>query len=267
MVAVSTLGGFYLASENSLNWFLLLHTLIGSLLVAGATNALNQLVECELDAKMKRTRRRPLPSGNLSAIQAGHFAAWTSVAGISYLALAVNLLTAGLAALTLASYILIYTPLKKLSPLSTLVGAVPGALPALGGWTAVTNSINPEGWIFFSILFFWQIPHFLAIAWIYRDDYARGGFKVLPLSDNNYFSTSLYIILNCIALLFVSLLPSFIGMTGIIYFTGALVLGLGFLFFGIIVVIKRTNQSAKQLLHVSILYLPLLMMFIFIDKI
>lgn len=267
MVIISTLGGFYLGSSNSIDFVLLFNALLGTWLVAGGTNALNQLIERKNDAQMKRTQKRPLPAGRLRTIHVRLFATSISVIGISYLCLTVNLLTGLLAFLTLGSYIFIYTPLKRKNPLSTIVGAVPGALPAMGGWVAVRGEISIEAWVLFAILFFWQLPHFLAIACIYREDYARGGFPVLPVLDREGFQTGIYIVLNCLALLSVSLLPTLMGLTGTVYFIGALILGLGFLIFGIRVVRQQSNRYAKQLLHASIVYLPVLMALMFIDKI
>lgn len=267
MVLVSTFAGFHLASRASLDWLLLLNTLFGSWLVAAGTNALNQFIERDRDAMMKRTRSRPLPAGRLRPYQVFAFASAISIGGIILLSAAVNLLTGLLAALTLGSYILIYTPLKTKTWGATLIGAVPGALPAMGGWVAVTGSVGIEAWVLFAILFFWQLPHFFAIALIYKDDYARGGFAVLPVVDPSGFRTGAQIILNCLALLSVSLLPTILGVTGLIYFSGALVLGVAFLASGIRVVVQKSNRNAKQLLHASILYLPVLVTLMFFDKV
>ncbi len=266
MVIISVLGGFYLGSQGAMNFVLLINALIGSWLVAGGTNALNQLIERDIDVKMKRTRLRPLPAGRLSFLQVAIFATAISIIGIVYLGFVVNWLTGLLAALTLASYIFIYTPLKRTTPLSTIIGAVPGALPAMGGWTAVRGDISIEAWVLFAILFFWQLPHFLAIAWIYREDYARGGFSVLTVFDDSGVQTGWHIVLNCLALLSVSLLPTLLGLTGAVYFFGALLLGIGFLIAGIRVAVQKTNRYAKQLLHASIIYLPILIALMFIDK-
>ncbi|NIR47126.1 protoheme IX farnesyltransferase [candidate division KSB1 bacterium] len=266
MVIISTLGGFYLATQGSLDFLLLFNTLLGTWLVAGGTNALNQLIEHENDARMKRTRKRPLPAGRLQSGPVILFSLAISILGILHLSLSVNSLTGLLAALTLGSYIFIYTPLKRKNPLSTIVGAVPGALPAMGGWVAVRGAIDVESWVLFAILFFWQLPHFLAIAWIYREDYARGGFPVLPVLDRDGAQTSLHIVFTCLALLSVSLLPTLMGLTGTVYFLGALILGLAFLISGVRVALLKTNRYAKQLLHASIIYLPVLMALMFIDK-
>ncbi len=266
MVLVSAFGGFYLGVRQELNWLLLLHTLLGSWLVSAGTNALNQLVERKIDATMKRTRKRPLPAGRLSPLEVAVFAISISITGIAYLAVATNSLTGALAALTLASYVFIYTPLKRKTWFSTAIGAVPGALPAMGGWTAVRGEVSLEAWVLFAILFFWQLPHFLAIAWIYREDYARGGFPVLPVVDKDGLNTGIHIVVNCLALLSVSLLPTLLGMTGAVYFVGAFIFGFLFLLSGVRMALQKTNQYAKHLLHASIIYLPVLFTLMFIDK-
>jgi len=266
MVVISTFGGFYLACKSNIHAALLVNTIIGSWFVAAGTNALNQLIERNLDAKMKRTQNRPLPAGRLPATQVQWYAISISLIGILFLWLTVNWLTSLLATITLMSYIFIYTPLKRKTYWSTLIGAVPGALPAMGGWTAVTGNITLETWILFSILFFWQIPHFLAIAWIYREDYARGGFPVLPVVDKRGIKTSYHVLTTCVALLSVSLLPTLMGLTGVTYLSGASILGITFLVFGIKLTQHKTNRSAKRLLHASIIYLPLLMFLMLADK-
>ena len=184
MVLASTLTGFYLGSQEPIDFILLFNTLLGTSLVAGGTNALNQLIERDIDARMKRTKKRPLPDGRLQPGQAQIFGTMISMVGIVYLCVAVNLLTGLLAALTLASYVFIYTPMKRKTSLSTIIGAVPGAIPPMGGWAAARGEIGIEAWVLFTILFFWQIPHFLAIAWVYRADYARGEFPVLPVQSS-----------------------------------------------------------------------------------
>ncbi len=266
MVIISTLGGFYLGSNQGLNIALLLNTLAGSFLVSAGTNALNQLIERDLDGRMKRTRMRPLPAGRLRFNSVLAFAIAISIVGILQLLVFVNLITGILAALTLVSYIFIYTPLKRTTSLSTFIGAVPGALPAMGGWTAARGEITAEAWVLFAILFFWQLPHFLAIAWIYREDYARGGFSVLTVSDPNGTLTGVHIVVNCLALLSVSLLPTLLGLTGAVYFVGAFILGVAFLFSGVRAALHISNRRAKQLLHASIIYLPILMALMLIDK-
>jgi len=267
MVLVSVLAGFYLGTPDSINWILLLNAILGTWLVAAGTNALNQLIERDIDSVMKRTQKRPLPSGRLTAKQVAIFAASISILGVTYLCLTVNLLTGMLAALTLVSYVFVYTPLKRKTSLSTIIGAVPGALPAMGGWTAVTGEIGGGAWALFFILFFWQLPHFLAIAWIYKEDYKRGGFPVLPVLDVDGDLTGRQIIVNCLALISVSLLPTVLGLTGAVYFVGALVLGLLYLISGIRLARGKSIRYAKQLLHASIIYLPILITLMFFDKI
>lgn len=266
MVLFSTVAGFYLGSQKSLDFLLLFNTLLGTCLVAGGTNALNQLIERENDARMKRTRKRPLPAGRLQPRQAQFFATIISTTGILYLCSFVNLLTGFLAALTLGSYVFIYTPLKSKTSFSTVVGAVPGAIPPVGGWAAARGDIGLEAGVLFAILFFWQIPHFLAIAWIYRADYTRAKFPVLPVIDRKGTVTSMHIIANCLALLSVSLLPTLFGLAGNIYFVGALLLGLGFLASGMRVAISKSNSCARSVLHASIIYLPVLLALMSFDK-
>lgn len=267
MVIVSTFGGFYLGALLEIDWLLLFHTLLGSWMVAAGTNALNQVIEKDVDGKMKRTCNRPLPAGRVSRAEATTMALVIAALGIMQLALAVNPLTALLAALTLLSYVLIYTPMKRVTSMSTVIGAIPGALPAMGGWTAVRGEISVEAWILFAILFFWQLPHFLAIAWLYREDYKRGGFPVLPVLDRVGTNTGLHIIANCLALLSVSLVPTLIGLTGLVYFVGAFIIGSIFLYTGIQVLTQKSNHAAKRLLRASIAYLPILYILMFVDKI
>lgn len=259
MVVLTALFGFYLGAQGEMDFILLFHTLLGTALVAGGTSALNQYFERDLDAKMLRTRHRPLPAGRLTPGAALAFGVSISVLGIVYLILLVNALTGLLAAITLISYVFLYTPLKQKSSLSTIIGAIPGALPPMGGWTAVRNEIGVEAWVLFAILFLWQLPHFLAIAWIYRDDYARGGFRMLTVIDPEGGSAGRQIIANCIALLSVSLLPTLIGLTGIVYFVTALLLGLAFLSAGIGVIVSRNVAAAQRLMRASLVYLPALL--------
>ncbi|MDZ7343372.1 MAG: heme o synthase [candidate division KSB1 bacterium] len=259
--------GFYLGVPGTLDWILLLNALVGTALVAGGTSALNQYLEREIDAKMLRTKNRPLPAGRLQPRQALIFSLIISVGGLLLLALAVNLLTAFLAALTLGSYAFLYTPLKQKSSLSTVVGAVPGALPPLGGWAAARGELGLEAWVLFAILFLWQLPHFLAIAWIYRDDYRRGGLPMLTVVDPAGDSTSRQIITNCLALMPVSLLPTLLGIAGAFYFVGAFMLSLVFLSCGVAVMRKRTNLSVRRLLNASLAYLPFLLGLMALDKV
>ena len=236
------------------------------MLVARGTSALNQLIEIEIAAKMKRTQARPLPAGRMAPLQAQIFGTLISLIGILHLTWFVNALTGLMAALTLVTYVFFYTPLKQKSSLSTLVGAVPGALPPVGGWAAARGEVGIEAWVLFAILFLWQIPHFLSIAWLYREDYARGGLQVLPVTDKEGFSTVRHIIANTAALLTVSLLPTFVGLAGMTYFIGAILLGAVFLLAAIRVAILRSNKSAKNLLLASVFYLPALFFLMSFDK-
>jgi protoheme IX farnesyltransferase len=266
MVVITMAFGFYLGGRGAMDWLLLLHALIGTALVAGGTSALNQYIERDIDAKMLRTKNRPLPTGRLRPIEALAFSVAISIAGIMHLLIMVNKLTALLAATTLISYVFLYTPLKQKNSLSTIVGAIPGALPPLGGWTAARNELSIEGWILFAILFIWQLPHFLAIAWIYREDYLRGGLPMLTVVDPDGDSASRQIISNCLALLPISLLPAIVGMAGRIYFVGALALSLFFLACGIAVMRHRSNATVRRLLRASLLYLPILFALMALDK-
>jgi protoheme IX farnesyltransferase len=266
MVVITMMFGFYLGSRGEMDWILLVHALIGTALVAGGTSALNQYLERDIDVKMLRTKNRPLPAGRLQPNEALAFSVTISIAGLAHLLIMVNWLTAFLAAATLISYVFIYTPLKQKNSLSTIVGAIPGALPPLGGWAAARNDLSIEGWILFAILFIWQLPHFLAIAWIYREDYRRGGLPMLTVVDPEGDSAGRQIISNCLALLPVSLLPTIVGMAGKFYFVGALALSLFFLGCGIAVMRHRSNATFKRLLHASLLYLPMLLALMALDK-
>jgi protoheme IX farnesyltransferase len=259
LVLLTTAVGFYLGERGAINWFLFFNTLAATGLVAMGASALNQLLEREYDAKMRRTQDRPLPSGRLQPTTVMIFGGVSSVAGLIYLALAVNLLTSVLGAVTLVSYLFIYTPLKRVTWLNTATGAVPGALPPLMGWTAARGELSGEGWALFAILFFWQLPHFFAIAWMYRDDYAKAGFKMLPNVDPDGSRTAQQAVSNTLALLAVSFCPFIFKMAGNIYFVGAIILGAGFLFCAIQFSRQLTLSRAKQLFFASIIYLPLLL--------
>jgi len=266
MVVITMAFGFYIGARGAMDWVMLVHALIGTALVAGGTSALNQYWERDIDAKMQRTKNRPLPAGRLRPIAALAFSVTISIAGLVHLLITVNALTALLAATTLISYVFLYTPLKQKNSLSTIVGAIPGALPPLGGWTAARNELSIEGWILFAILFIWQLPHFLAIAWIYREDYLRGGLPMLTVVDPDGDSAGRQIISNCLALLPVSLLPTIVGMAGRVYFIGALALSLFFLACGVAVMRYRTNATVRRLLRASLLYLPMLLALMAFDK-
>jgi protoheme IX farnesyltransferase len=266
LVVITTAVGFYLGSTGSIYWVLLVHALVGTAFLAAGTNALNQYAERGADAEMKRTRGRPLPAGRLRPSTALNFALGISVAGAVYLTLLVNLLTAALGVAALAIYIFAYTPLKRRTWLCTLVGAVPGALPPLMGWTAATGHMDVPGWVLFGIVFLWQMPHFLAIGWLYRIDYARAGFPMLSVVDPEGIRTSRQILVYTAALVGVSLLTTVLGLTGALYFFGALTLGAGFLALGVVLAITRTGIHARRLFLGSVFYLPALLVLMVVDK-
>ncbi len=258
-VVLTALVGFLAAAHGSVAALTLVHALLGTALVAGAASTLNQWAEREHDAVMKRTIRRPLPAGRLTPRDSVAFGVALLVAGTAYLALAVNPLASALAAATAASYLLVYTPLKRVTSLATVVGAVPGAMPPLIGWAAARGELNAGAWVLFLILFFWQMPHFLALAALYRKDYARAGFRVLPVEDPDGASTGRQSVLYAMALLVVSLLPTPLGLAGPLYFFGALVLGGGFLYYGVRLALNpESHARASGLFRYSLLYLPVL---------
>ena len=266
LVVISTLVGFHLATRGSLDLARLLHTLLGTLLVASGTATLNQLMERDADAQMRRTASRPLPAGRLSAASALWFGLALAVVGGLYLWLAVNPLASLLALSTLASYLLIYTPLKKRTPWCTFIGAFPGAMPPLIGWAGAAGHLSREAWVLYGILFLWQFPHFLAIAWMYREDYARAGFQMLPRGDAEGRTMARLIVGYSLALLPISLLPTWLGQAGILYFLGALALGLMYVHSSMRLAVARTNALAKRLLLASVVYLPLVFALLMLDK-
>ena len=259
LVLITTLVGFLIAWRGPFDWVLLSATLIGTALCAGGAAALNQWWERDLDSRMKRTRERPLPAGRMAAQDALLFGLLFSITGIAILALFTNPRAAFLAFATIAIYILVYTPMKRMSSLNTLVGAIPGALPPLIGWVAARGSYGLEGGLLFATLFFWQMPHFLAIAWMYKDDYKAGGFVMLTDNDVDGSTTGRQALLYSICLLVVTLLPGSLGFNSAIYFFGALLLGGAFAAFAAIFLLRRDRPSARNLFFASILYLPLLL--------
>jgi protoheme IX farnesyltransferase len=267
LVLLTTFVGFYMGGRGPMDFALMFHALAGTALVAAGASALNQLLEREYDAKMRRTQDRPLPSGRLQPATVAIFGGVSSVAGLVYLALGVNLLTSVLGAVTLVSYLFIYTPLKRVTWLNTAIGAIPGAFPPLMGWTAARGELSGEGWALFAILAFWQIPHFFAIAWMYRDEYAKAGFIMLPNVDPSGRRTAQQTVSHTLALMMASLAPFALKMAGSVYLAAALVLGLGFLGCAIQFSRQLTLARARQLFLASIIYLPLLLAAMVWDKV
>lgn len=257
LVLVTTTVCFYLAAPDAGTLWLIGPTIVGTALVAGGASALNQVYERKADGLMLRTRHRPLPSGRLLPAEARGFGIALSLIGLAVLTYT-RPLAAGLALATLATYILIYTPLKCRTPLATVVGAVPGALPAALGWVAANGSMTLEAWVLFGIVFLWQIPHFLAIAWIYREDFARAGFQVLPVVEPSGRRTARLVLLFLAGLLPVSLAPAWVGMAGTPYLLGAALLGFGFAVLSVRFAWHRSMQNARNLFAGSLVYLPLL---------
>jgi heme o synthase len=266
LVLLTTLVGFYLGSRPPVSWALMFNTLFGTALLASGAAALNQLLEREHDAKMRRTQDRPLPSGRLTADAVLLIGASCGALGLVYLALTVNMITAVLGGLTIGSYLFVYTPLKRITTLNTVIGAIPGALPPLMGWTAARGEISGEGWSLFAILCFWQLPHFLAIAWMYRDQYAKAGFVMLPVVDPSGERTGRQALCHTLGLLPVSLCPFLFKMVGPVYLVGALALGLGFLWCAFQFSRQLTLQRARVLFFASIIYLPSLLGLMVLDK-
>ncbi len=266
LVICTTAVGFAMAPHHR-QWMLLIHAIIGTAMTAASASVLNQLIERSYDALMPRTRNRPLPGGRISPAEALRYGILLGVVGVAYLALMVNLLTALLGAITLASYVWIYTPMKRHTSLNTVVGAVPGAIPPMMGWTAATGALGPAALALFAILFLWQMPHFLAIAILYRRDYEAGGFKMLPVIDPGLRTTSRMIVLYGMALLPASLLPVGVGIAGSIYLTGAVLLGLAFFSYCISCAVSKERIDARKLFFASIIYLPMLLGMMMVDKV
>lgn len=258
LVALTAAAGFCMGSASGIDYSRLLNMSIGIALLSSGLSALNQYIERDLDRLMRRTQSRPLPTGRLSPAEAVVFGVFLSVVATAYLAVFINPLSAWLGIATFASYLFVYTPLKTKTTLSTVLGAFPGAMPPFIGWVAATGGVTIEAWILFAILFLWQFPHFLAIAWMYRDDYARAGIKMLPVVEPDGRVTSQQIITYTLLLIPVSLLPAATGLAGSIYLVGAAALGLGFLFFSVRTALIRTTWQARQLLLASVIYLPIL---------
>jgi heme o synthase len=267
MVLVTTVVGYYVGLTGAPDYVKLVHLLIGTMLAAGGTLALNQYWERDVDALMDRTRVRPLPDGRLSPLEALVFAGAITLAGLGYLGAFVGSLAMLVTAATTALYLFAYTPLKLRTPLCTIVGAVPGALPPVTGWVASREGFGLGAWVLFGILFLWQLPHTLAIARLYRDDYARAGVRLLPVVDAEGTSTERQIVTGCLALLAVSLLPTLIGLAGPIYFVGAFLLGAVFVALGLRQALSPSAGSARRVLFASLLYLPILLTLLAFDKV
>jgi len=266
LILVSTALGYYLGADGIDDIRNLIICLLGSCLVSSGAGALNHYAEIESDSLMNRTRFRPLPSGIISANNAKLFGLGLILIGIFILFYFINQLTAILAILTVLLYLFIYTPLKKITWLNTSIGAIPGALPPLGGWTAATGDLQSEAWILFGILYFWQHPHFYAIAFMYKNDYSKAGYKMLPVLENEGKRTNRQIIWHSLLLIPVSLMPSYIGLLGTIYFYGALLLGIIYLLSGFPLIKSYSMDNARLLLKVSVIYLPVLFCLIIVDK-
>jgi protoheme IX farnesyltransferase len=255
------------SAHQAWTWVTLLHTLVGTALIASGTAALNQWYEREADAKMDRTSARPIPSGRVTGPHALLFGILLSIAGFIELWLGANLLTGLLGLFTLASYLFLYTPMKQRSPHSTTIGAIPGAMPPLIGFAAASGTLNWNAWILYAILFLWQFPHFYAIAWMYRADYARAGIRMLPVVEPDGESTSRLMLWFSLALLPISVLPKFFAMAGNFYLAGALILGLIYVYASLRSVIDCTVLRARQVLLASVLYLPFLYGLLLLDRV
>jgi protoheme IX farnesyltransferase len=267
-ILMSTAIGFLFGMQAgaAFAWPLLLHTLLGTALIASGTAGLNQWYERLADARMNRTRSRPIPSGRVTAPHALIFCILLSAAGFAELWFGANPLAALLGLFTLASYLFLYTPLKQRTPHATTIGAIPGAMPPLIGFAAACGTLTSGAWILYAILFLWQFPHFYAIAWIYREDYARAGIRMLPVVEPEGISTARRIVWFSVVLIPISLLPKLTAMAGNIYMVGALLLGAGFLWAGTRAASHLTSSSARQVLLASVVYLPLLYGFLLIDR-
>ena len=267
MVLVTALVGYYAGSGRIPDYLQLIQMLIGTALAAAGTLTLNQFIERDTDAKMSRTCRRPLPDGRVQPYDALWFGIALTLLGLGYLAVAVNLSSAVVAAAITASYLLAYTPMKRHSSLCVPVGAVPGALPPVIGWVAASGQLSVDAWVLFAIMFLWQIPHTLAIAVIYKEDFAKAGIQFLPVIEPDGESTNRQILVHCSALLAVSLLPTLIGLAGATYFIVAFLLGVAFLASGVSLIVTPTRAGARRLLFASLIYLPALLLVMALDRV
>lgn len=270
LIGITTFAGFLLAWPAlgpPFPFLRLVHTVLGTLLVAAGTGTLNQYLERTYDAQMRRTWRRPLAAGRLKSSDALWFGIALSAVGAIYLEVAANLLASLLAVLTLVSYLFLYTPLKRKTPLCTLVGAFPGAMPPLIGWAAASGNLNLEAWVLYGIVFLWQFPHFMAIAWMYREDYARAGYMVLPGGNRRGLFMEWQNLAPCVALIPLSLAPSYLNHAGLFYLVGALLLSSGLFYYSTQLALGKSNATARRLLLASILYLPLVFSLMVLDRV
>jgi protoheme IX farnesyltransferase len=267
MVLITTLVGFYLASSGPMSWPLLVHTLLGVALASAGTLALNQYLEHDLDARMLRTKLRPLPDKRIQPGDALSFGVAITAGGLLYLSLLVNPLSGFVTAVSVASYLFLYTPLKRKTPLCVFVGAIPGALPPVTGWAAVSGALPLGAWVLFAILFLWQIPHALAIAVLYRDDYARADFRLLPVIEPDGKATGRLIMMHSLVLFAVGLLPTTLHLTGVTYFVAALVLGVALMVCGMMLARSPSTEMARRLLIATLIYLPTLLAAMAFDKV
>ncbi len=266
MVMLTSAAGYFLASGGHPDPQAMLVAMAGIALVASGTSGLNQVIERDVDARMQRTRMRPLPAGRVSVRAATVFTSLLAISGVIYLDVFVNRLTAILALASIISYVFMYTPLKQVSSLSTLVGAIPGALPIMGGWTAARPDLGPGAWALFGILFFWQLPHFLALAWLFRDDYRRGGLKMLGVLDPEARQPRVQAVLYAAALIPASLLPVTIGLSDGFYGIAALLMGVAYLVAALRFFRQADIGSARRLFRTSLLYLPVVLVVLSLDR-
>lgn len=266
MVLITTILGFYLGSDGNIVWINLIWMLTGTTFSAGGASVLNQYLERDQDKIMNRTCDRPIPLGIISPYNALVFGIITVIIGTIILVVKINLLTGFLSLLTVFMYVLVYTPMKRVTWLNTSIGSVPGALPPIGGWAAATNSIDSGAWILFGILYLWQHPHFFAIAWMCKNDYEKAGFKMLPVIEPDGKRTVRQILWHLSLLFPISLLPVLIGMNGYIYFYGSLIITLYYFLSAFPMLKNKSHKNASQILKASVLYLPALLVIIIIDK-
>jgi protoheme IX farnesyltransferase len=267
LIVLTAAAGFCLAAPSgAFNYLSFINGMVGIALLSSGIATLNQYMERHLDARMRRTARRPLPTGKISPAQALLFGTGLTLVAEAYLALLVNPLTAALGLTVIGGYLFLYTPLKTRTTLSTAIGAFPGAMPPLMGWTAATGEVTIGAWALFAILFLWQFPHFFAIAWMYKEDYARAGICMLPVVEPTGRLTAQQIVVNTLMLLPVSLAPTALGIAGSVYLVGALILGVLFLYSGIACAVSKTRVSARRLLLASVVYLPLLFVLMVLNR-